>query len=368
MHARFLLLAWLLFSFLTLPGLAAGSGCATLSAKWSCDQFPGQEAIERAVVTLTNAERSKAGVRQVTVESALQTAARQHSGEMGAQNYFAHESPVELWRKPWQRTYYAGYWGQEVGENIASVENGHFTTPESIAAHFMNLWMTSPSHKANLLRADWKIIGVGFVKCGNTYFGTQEFANPLVTLEEATLTRVSGEMVVARLDGTRRSGDVDIWVDSQHYKTISPTRGEWSATVSYPRHSGCYEVAVSVGQEIVWSIKLDTDNTESPLRSERAVKGKVVNHADADIVPFSGLKLHVVASVPATRQPVCILQDDQPCCQPTVSRDRHITFDQILPERSTPYTLTFVVNEQAEELLYIDTKKPLAEAFRNRLE
>ncbi|MHB9026417.1 MAG: CAP domain-containing protein [Armatimonadota bacterium] len=366
MRSRILMLACLLLSALMLPIDAVEPECATLAAKWCAGQYTGLDDIERAVVKSTNDLRAKAGLRPLTVEPALQIAARQHSAEMGALGYFAHESPMTAWRKSWQRTYFAGYWGQEVGENIALVENGKFTTPEAVAGHFLKLWIASPSHKANMLKAEWKLIGVGFVKCGNTYFGTQVFANPLVTIEEATISRASGHMVVARLNGTHQTGTIDIWVNRLHYQSVTPVKGEWFTTLSYPRDSGTYSIMVSANSQIVWMAELDTSKTEDSLGKERVIKPKVVTHASADLVPVTGVKLRVTARLPEMRQTVHILRDLQPYAQYMSDKDRRITFDLLLPARTVPYTITTVVKDCVEDLLFIDTKKPLAEAFCGR--
>ncbi len=59
------------------------------------------------------------------------------------------------------------------GENIAAGPD----TPQDV----VNAWMNSPSHRANILRAEFTAIGVGFTNDTTTIYDTywtQIFASP----------------------------------------------------------------------------------------------------------------------------------------------------------------------------------------------
>ncbi|GAB1822035.1 CAP domain-containing protein [Herbidospora sp. RD11066] len=124
-------------------------------------------AVENEVVRLTNAERAKAGCGALTHDAKLRTAAFNHSADMSAKNYFAHDSADG--RKFSDRIKQAGFSFRAAGENIAK---GYQT-----AAQVVQGWMDSPGHKANILNCTYTHIGVGHVVAGGPYW-TQDFAKP----------------------------------------------------------------------------------------------------------------------------------------------------------------------------------------------
>ncbi|MFI0405276.1 CAP domain-containing protein [Actinomadura sp. 3N508] len=124
----------------------------------------GSADAEAAVVSLTNAERAKAGCRPLHVDQRLVTAARKHSADMAANRYFDHTS--RNGDSPWQRMEDAGY-PSPGAENIAK---GYST-----AAAVMKGWMDSPGHRANILNCDLRAIGVGKASGPGGPLWTQDF-------------------------------------------------------------------------------------------------------------------------------------------------------------------------------------------------
>lgn len=128
-------------------------------------------ALEDEVIRLTNAERIKHGLWPLKKSSILTQAARGHNLDM-IRNDFASHTGSDGFSSA-QRALAAGYrpygWGSAyVGENIAA---GMHTAAEAVQA-----WLNSPPHRANLLRPEYREIGVGVNKGGRygTYF-TQNF-------------------------------------------------------------------------------------------------------------------------------------------------------------------------------------------------
>ncbi|WP_445683122.1 CAP domain-containing protein [Solibacillus sp. FSL H8-0538] len=121
------------------------------------------DAIEAAVVELTNAERAKAGLQPLQAYTPLMAAAREKSQDMKDKNYFSHTSPT--YGSPFDRLKALGISYQAAGENIAK---GQRTAEEVVTA-----WMNSEGHRANILNENFTHIGVGYVKEGNIW--TQQF-------------------------------------------------------------------------------------------------------------------------------------------------------------------------------------------------
>jgi stress response protein SCP2 len=129
----------------------------------------GADAVLGEVVELTNAERARHGLRPLTVDDRLATAAQAHSTDMVRRGFFAHESPDG--RQVWDRAVAAGYAYRKVAENIAA---GQRTADEVVRG-----WMGSPGHRANILDGDLTQIGVGRAD-GGSYgvYWTQVFGAP----------------------------------------------------------------------------------------------------------------------------------------------------------------------------------------------
>ncbi|TDC84077.1 CAP domain-containing protein [Actinomadura sp. 7K507] len=135
-------------------GGSGGSGASTA----------GQSGPEAAAVSLTNAERAKAGCPALRVDQRLVIAARKHSADMAANDYFSHTS--QNGESPWKRMEDAGY-PSPGAENIAK---GHQT-----AAAVVKGWMDSPGHRANILNCDLRAIGVGRASGPGGPLWTQNF-------------------------------------------------------------------------------------------------------------------------------------------------------------------------------------------------
>ena len=113
---------------------------------------PTSLAIELEVLTLTNQERAELGLHALSWNGDLFTAARGHSEDMAAQDYFSHTSIDG--RSPADRIDATGYDWQTWGENIAA----GYSTPEAV----MNGWMNSDGHRANILQEAFCDLGVGY--------------------------------------------------------------------------------------------------------------------------------------------------------------------------------------------------------------
>jgi uncharacterized protein YkwD len=118
-------------------------------------------AISGLVLALTNQARAHArlcgdqrfpAAPPLSLASALTLAARAHSRDMVARNYFGHTGSDGS--NPGERATRAGYRWSMLGENIAS---GVRTAREAVAG-----WLASPEHCANIMTAGFSQMGVAF--------------------------------------------------------------------------------------------------------------------------------------------------------------------------------------------------------------
>lgn len=113
--------------------------------------------VRAAVLCLHNRERSARGLPRLTERADLREAAEGHSRDMVDAQFFAHDAPDG--RDMVDRILGTGYargQGWSVGENIA-----WGTGPLATAAAIHRAWMRSPGHKANILRRQFREIGIG---------------------------------------------------------------------------------------------------------------------------------------------------------------------------------------------------------------
>lgn len=123
-------------------------------------------AFQKKVVELVNVERSKNGLKPLTMSTELSKVATLKSQDMAKLNYFDHNSPT--YGSPFDMMKKYGISYRTAGENIAMGQS----TPEQV----MQGWMNSSGHRANILKASFTQIGVGIAKnsSGRLYW-TQQF-------------------------------------------------------------------------------------------------------------------------------------------------------------------------------------------------
>ena len=113
--------------------------------------------VRAAVLCLHNREREAHGLPPLKENPKLRRAAQGHSDDMVGSGYFAHESRSGAdMADRILRTGYARSQGWSLGENIA-----WGTGSLGTAAEIQRAWMESPGHRANILRRQFREIGIG---------------------------------------------------------------------------------------------------------------------------------------------------------------------------------------------------------------
>jgi uncharacterized protein YkwD len=138
---------------------ASSSNCAGAEAE---AQTVSPTELESSVTCLINQERAKAGLRFLRSSGRLRQAALSHSQDMVRRGYFKHTSPSG--KTFVDRIIATGYARRArrwlLGENLIWGRSTESSTPQAM----VNRWMGSPPHRANLLRARFREIGVAAVR------------------------------------------------------------------------------------------------------------------------------------------------------------------------------------------------------------
>lgn len=137
---------------------------------------------EQVLINMTNKERKAQGLGELTYSPKLAAAARAKAYDMLAKGYFDHVTPEG--KQPWTFVQSTGYNYLKAGENLA-IDYPTVTGP-------IDGWMASPTHRANILKADYEEIGMAEVtgkfqgretRIVVQMFGTPQFSvKPIVEL------------------------------------------------------------------------------------------------------------------------------------------------------------------------------------------
>jgi uncharacterized protein YkwD len=121
----------------------------------------GTAQLEESLRCLINERRATEGLAPVRPESRLRDAAQRHSEEMVGGGYFAHDTPsgVSFIDRIVATGYTRGAGSWLVGENLVWGTQT-LSTPESM----VQAWMDSPTHRANLMRARFREMGIAAVR------------------------------------------------------------------------------------------------------------------------------------------------------------------------------------------------------------
>lgn len=121
------------------------------------------------ILDLVNQDRAKHGLAVLSLDPILSLAAYAKAEDMINKNYFAHVGPDGT--KPWYWFKSLGYNYTYAGENLAE----GYTDPYDLE----NSWMSSPTHRANILSPFYSEAGMAIIARNNTniivqFFGSKE--------------------------------------------------------------------------------------------------------------------------------------------------------------------------------------------------
>ena len=159
-------LALLLVLFTAPAAMADPKAQIALGAKHRCENADlaatpeNLDLIRDAVACLHNRTRAQKRLRALAANEALAEAAAGHAGDMVARGYFDHETPEGAYFDERIRAtgYTRGANGWKIGENLIWA-SGDLATPGEL----MRSWLASSGHRANILKASYRELGLGVV-------------------------------------------------------------------------------------------------------------------------------------------------------------------------------------------------------------
>lgn len=146
------------------------AGCAGGSSPTE-PGFPTVAEVEQRSFDLANGERLAAGEAVLALSGELTAVARLYSAQMRDEDFFGHHDPNG--RDLAARLSDAGIPYRAAAENLARMTG--IADPARWAHDEL---MASAEHRENILRAEFRLAGVGVAQRGETYWLTQIFVEP----------------------------------------------------------------------------------------------------------------------------------------------------------------------------------------------
>ena len=112
---------------------------------------PAAQAVDSPLITMTNIDRLAVGLEALYPNVRLKNAAVAKAEDILREQYFDHYSPDG--KSPWDFMAEKDYKYHRAGENLAVGFND--------LSKVNDAWLSSPSHKANILNENFEDIGIG---------------------------------------------------------------------------------------------------------------------------------------------------------------------------------------------------------------
>jgi uncharacterized protein YkwD len=157
-------------------GINAGSSDSS-GSPGSSNNLPSSDSVveafntENNLLSIINQTRAKNGTRQLAINAALSNIARDRSTDMLTRNYFSHITPDG--KNIFMILNENGYSWQLAGENIFECSPAANGTETAI----FNIWMSSPSHRDNILNGNFSQVGIGIIDISGIRAATMVFSN-----------------------------------------------------------------------------------------------------------------------------------------------------------------------------------------------
>lgn len=168
----------------------------------------------------TNDQREEAGLGDLRLNAKLSEAAKKKAEDMFANGYWAHVSPTGT--EPWDFILTAGYDYTYAGENLAK----NFSTSREV----VQAWYNSPSHKENLLSANYDEIGFavvdGVLDGYETTLVVQMFGRPRDAKQIASVYEENETLKELENSKSERLGASDIKAE-----VVPVSKPSWSSTL-----------------------------------------------------------------------------------------------------------------------------------------
>ncbi|RIK62971.1 MAG: hypothetical protein DCC65_16655 [Planctomycetota bacterium] len=262
-------------------GSTGGSVSATALEQLSLERInrarlrPAQEAARYGIAIDEGIPgQLNASVRQpVALNANLNLAAREHSDDMLARNYFEHDTPEG--DSPFDRMIDAGYVYVTAGENLAwRGTTGSVNEPETVEKQhedlFVDTGIDGRGHRVTMLNGNFREVGIAVVRGFFTRNGTR-YDSIMQTQDYGTSANSPTFVLGAVYDDANRNGQYDF---GEGRAGVTVSLGDVSRTTN---SGGGYSFAVN--QSGPYTLRFPGNRTQdlNIVRGQKNIKIDLVN-------------------------------------------------------------------------------------------
>ncbi|MCA9348408.1 hypothetical protein KC867_03295, partial [Candidatus Saccharibacteria bacterium] len=205
----------------------------------------------------TNVRRTQAGVSNLTINNQLNQAAQAKASDMAMRNYWAHVNPDGV--QPWVFIANAGYSYLRAGENLACGFSDNNTV--------ITGWYNSPTHRDNMLEAEFTEVGFGIINAPNYNCG--EFA-------------ATQQTIVVAMYGTPANNANSSSPTPQSNNNQSPVNQEQPVNQGTPVHNSINKATPN-----------NSSSTSQKSVAEISKHNATLTIVNKDNLPVSGVKVSI---------------------------------------------------------------------------
>jgi uncharacterized protein YkwD len=195
---------------------------------------PNLRKAEQEVFRLTNAFRKQEGREPLKANQQLDKAAVYFAAYMARTDTYGHEADGNHSE---DRIAAYKYDACLTAENIAYVMSSTGFSTDELARDFFEMWKNSPEHRANLLDADVKDVGIaiGFAPSSGRYYVVQNFGRPKSSAMRFQVTNQTTDTLHYRVKVTGRGGPPEDEIElppraTMVHESCRPAKLDWSWT------------------------------------------------------------------------------------------------------------------------------------------
>lgn len=160
----------MLFIFLTVNNFSNECSAKVGNNRIEAKTAENLQIDEDNIFHLVNAERRKNNLSDLVWDDQLSEMARRYSGQMARENFFDHFDSNGADIVTRAKNARINHWSK-IGENLFSIEG-----MQNFDAFAVKNWMDSPTHRQNILDADFNTAAIGIARSsGGEIFITQVF-------------------------------------------------------------------------------------------------------------------------------------------------------------------------------------------------
>jgi hypothetical protein len=238
---------------------------------------------------------------------------------------------------------------------------------ETFAQGFVRGWMNSPTHRKKILSPEYTHMGVGVYGDGRTYYATQLFGTPAFTFRKVRLRREKAVLYRWEVTYRTRARRLGIWVNGEMAKEVVVRNARATLVYDMPARSGTYRLQVGADRVFTDEFLVDTEaEPEQAFRHVRSGRRAQLLRDRSRRLEVEAYCLQGEACPLLPVRTVRLRVNEETRAWYPVRPGQFFAFSVCLPRASGLYNVGLFPGTIVKYQFFVDTDRPLTEAFRPR--